>query len=123
MDKNTTGITWAKADYKDVKSLSRELQGVHTLLCFITPQSDPGNTSQKNLIDAAIKAKVKRYAPSEWASYVIQLSRLFAKAYTLGPGQVSNTCHGMLEKARSANTLQISTKMRRFVARQCGADS
>lgn len=57
-----------KADYEDVKGLEDALQGVHTLLCFITPQSDPGNTAQRNLIDAAVKAGVKRYAPSEWAT-------------------------------------------------------
>jgi hypothetical protein len=57
-------------DYEDTEHLAQTLKGVQTLLCFITPQSDPGNTAQKNLIDAAIKANVVRYAPSEWASYV-----------------------------------------------------
>jgi NmrA-like family protein len=56
-------------DYEDTEHLAQTLTGVHTLLCFITPQSDPGNTAQKNLIDAAIKGGVVRYAPSEWASY------------------------------------------------------
>ncbi|KAH8703547.1 hypothetical protein BGW36DRAFT_288746 [Talaromyces proteolyticus] len=63
------GVTWIKANYDDTEGLVEVLQGVHTLLCFITPQSDPGNSSQKNLIDAAIKAGVKRYAPSEWATF------------------------------------------------------
>jgi len=66
--KGADGVTWVKADYNDTSLLVQALQGVHTLLCFITPQSDPGNVSQKNLIDAAVKAGVKRYAPSEWAS-------------------------------------------------------
>lgn len=57
-----------KTDYQDVKKLEYALQGVHTLLCFITPQSDPANSAQKNLIDAAVEAGVKRYAPSEWAT-------------------------------------------------------
>lgn len=57
-----------QVDYEDIAHLTQTLQGVHTLLCFITPQSDPGNCAQKNLIDAAVKAGVVRYAPSEWAT-------------------------------------------------------
>lgn len=63
-------MTAIQVDYHDPEMLERALEDVNTLLCFITPQSDPGNTAQKNLINAAIKAGVKRYAPSEWASYV-----------------------------------------------------
>ncbi|KAK6512592.1 hypothetical protein TWF481_001476 [Arthrobotrys musiformis] len=62
------GVTQIKANYEDLEGLVQVLQGVHTVLCFITAQSDPGNVSQKNLIDAAVKAGVKRYAPSEWAT-------------------------------------------------------
>ncbi|KAK3939634.1 NAD(P)-binding protein [Diplogelasinospora grovesii] len=61
-------ITWIRAEYNDPDQLASALQGVHTLLCFITPQSDPENVAQKNLINAAVKAGVRRYAPSEWAS-------------------------------------------------------
>jgi NmrA-like family len=43
---------------------------VHTVLSFIATQDDPKGTIQRNLIDAAIQAKVKRFAPSEWASCV-----------------------------------------------------
>ena len=64
------GVTWVKANYEAKEELVQALRGVHTLLCFITPQSDPGNSAQKNLIDAAVKAGVKRYAPSEWATSV-----------------------------------------------------
>ncbi|KAH8887614.1 NAD(P)-binding protein [Thozetella sp. PMI_491] len=63
-----SGVRSVKANYEDVDQLVEALRGVHTLLCFITPQSDPGNAAQKNLIDAAVRAGVKRYAPSEWAS-------------------------------------------------------
>ena len=53
----------------DVKSdLVEALQGVHTVLSFIQLLSDPENSSQKNLIDAAVVAGVKRFAPSEWGS-------------------------------------------------------
>ena len=53
----------------DVESeLVEALRGIHTVLSFIQLLSDPGNKSQKNLIDAAIVAGVKRFAPSEWGS-------------------------------------------------------
>jgi hypothetical protein len=57
-----------KVNYEDSKGLVQALQGVHTVLCFIVAQSDPGSASQKNLIDAAVRAGVKRYAPSEWVT-------------------------------------------------------
>lgn len=62
------GLTWAKTNYQDRTQLAGILEGVHTVLSFITPQSDPGNLAQKNLISAAIQAGVKRFAPSEWAT-------------------------------------------------------
>ncbi|CAI6304622.1 unnamed protein product [Periconia digitata] len=67
-EKLAPGVTSAQTTYQSVDELATILKGVHTVLCFITPQSDPGNTSQKTLIDAAVKAGVKRFAPSEWAS-------------------------------------------------------
>ncbi|KAF3926113.1 hypothetical protein ABW21_db0203258 [Orbilia brochopaga] len=60
--------TWARVDYEDINGLTEALRSVHTVLCFITPQSDPGNSAQKSLINAAVEAGVKRYAPSEWAT-------------------------------------------------------
>jgi hypothetical protein len=57
-------------DYTDTEGLAVILNDVHTVLSFITTASDPDNQSQKNLIDAAVRAGVKRFAPSEWASYV-----------------------------------------------------
>ncbi|KAK6508683.1 hypothetical protein TWF506_010762 [Arthrobotrys conoides] len=62
------GVTHVQTTYDDVEELVQVLQGVHTVLCFIVSQSDSGNVSQKNLIDASVKAGVKRYAPSEWAT-------------------------------------------------------
>lgn len=59
-------ITWAKTDYKDKEQLAQILQGTHTLLSFIG--DEPTAPVQKNLIDAAVQAGVKRFAPSEWAS-------------------------------------------------------
>jgi hypothetical protein len=61
-------VTWFKTSYQDLTELTEILQGIHTVLSFIVTQSDPGNISQKNLIDAAVQAGVKRFAPSEWAT-------------------------------------------------------
>jgi hypothetical protein len=61
-------VSWIKTNYQDPKELVEILKDVHTVLSFIVTQSDPGNVSQKNLIDASIQAGVKRLAPSEWAS-------------------------------------------------------
>ncbi|OOF98858.1 hypothetical protein ASPCADRAFT_162634 [Aspergillus carbonarius ITEM 5010] len=64
----TPGLAWVKADYNDPAQLAQILRGVHTVLSFVTTQDDPTSAVQKNLIDAAIQAGVKRFAPSEWAS-------------------------------------------------------
>ncbi|KAF2160733.1 hypothetical protein M409DRAFT_28870 [Zasmidium cellare ATCC 36951] len=61
-------VTGAMTDYQNTQQLDQILRGVHTVLSFITTQSDTDNTAQKNLIDAAIRAGVKRFAPSEWAT-------------------------------------------------------
>ncbi|KAI1105977.1 hypothetical protein F4804DRAFT_302512 [Jackrogersella minutella] len=55
-------------DYNDKAALTETLRGIHTLLSFVQILSDPNQQSQKNLIDAAITAGVKRFAPSEYGS-------------------------------------------------------
>jgi uncharacterized protein YbjT (DUF2867 family) len=60
------GVAWAKVDYTDVGRLAAALRGVDTVLSFIVVSSDPGSVSQKNLVDAAVRAGVRRIAPSEW---------------------------------------------------------
>ncbi|KAF4465899.1 hypothetical protein FALBO_7247 [Fusarium albosuccineum] len=56
-------------NYDDSAELVRVLRGSDVLLCFF-PSFDPATavSRQKNLIDAAIKANVRRFAPSEWAT-------------------------------------------------------
>ncbi|AEO58261.1 hypothetical protein MYCTH_2305464 [Thermothelomyces thermophilus ATCC 42464] len=61
------GTAWVKVDYQDKKGLVRALQGVHTVLSFNVLHTEADFAEQKNLIDAAIEAGVKRFAPSEWA--------------------------------------------------------
>ena len=70
----TPGVIWVKADYEDQKQLAQILQGVHTVLSFIATQEDPASTVQKNLIDAAVQAGVKRFAPSEWSTWAVLIS-------------------------------------------------
>lgn len=55
-------------NYAVKEEVVKALQGIHTVLSFIQLLSDPGNKSQKSLIDASIVAGVKRFAPSEWGS-------------------------------------------------------
>ena len=69
-DIHTPGATSRVVNYAKTSELVEALQGIHTVLSFIQLLSDPGNISQKNLIDAAITAGVKRFAPSEWGRQV-----------------------------------------------------
>ncbi|KFA60217.1 hypothetical protein S40285_07327 [Stachybotrys chlorohalonatus IBT 40285] len=62
------GVEWVQTTYEDELELVKLLQGVHTLLCFFAVHLDGGSATQKRLIDAAVKANVKRYAPSEWST-------------------------------------------------------
>ncbi|CAH0018928.1 unnamed protein product [Clonostachys rhizophaga] len=62
------GVTWTQTSYESESELVQLLKGVDTLLCVFAVHRDPGNATQKMLIDAAIKAGVRRYAPAEWAT-------------------------------------------------------
>jgi uncharacterized protein YbjT (DUF2867 family) len=68
-------VTWIKADYENPKQLAQILQGVDVVLSLIS-ENNAVSITQKNLIDASIQAGVKRFAPSEWASYVSTTPRL-----------------------------------------------
>ena len=60
------GVHWRAVNYNDQSDLIEALRGTHTLLSFLQVLSDPESKSQKILIDAAIAAGVKRFAPSEY---------------------------------------------------------
>lgn len=60
------GVNLRVVNYDDKTELVDALRGIHTALSFIQLVSNSENNSQKNLIDAAIIAGVKRFAPSEW---------------------------------------------------------
>lgn len=59
-------MTLREVNYDDRSGLVEALSGIHTVLSFTQLVSSPENNPQKNLIDAAIVAGVKRFAPSEW---------------------------------------------------------
>lgn len=59
-----------QVDYHDLDRLTAALDGVDVVLSFILPFTDTDNIAQKTLVDACVKAGVRRFAPSEWAVYV-----------------------------------------------------
>lgn len=61
-----TEVVWKVVDYGDKASLTEALQGIHTILSFVQTLWEPEQQTQKNIIDAAIAAGVKRFAPSEF---------------------------------------------------------
>ena len=65
-----SGVELVHVDYTDLAQLTRVLTGVHTVLSFVSEGDDPASPVQKRLIDAAVAAGVKRFAPSEWGTYV-----------------------------------------------------
>jgi hypothetical protein len=74
-----SGVKWIQTDYRSVSELTKVLEGVHTVLSFLSaPPNNQQNSIdvQKRLIDASIRAGVKRFAPSEWVSYVYLLIAL-----------------------------------------------
>ncbi|KAI1403903.1 NAD(P)-binding protein [Hypoxylon fuscum] len=62
------GVKWTQTTYQDKSELVRLFKGVEVVLCFFPVHLDPGNATQKRIIDAAVEAGVKRFAPSEWAA-------------------------------------------------------
>ncbi|KAK7453155.1 hypothetical protein CaCOL14_004998 [Colletotrichum acutatum] len=62
------GVKYIQTSYQDEKELVEILTGVETVLSFIVAHTDPNAETSKRLIDASIKAGVKRFAPSEWAT-------------------------------------------------------
>lgn len=65
-ENSAPGLTWSVVDYDNKLGLSEALSGIHTLLSFVQPLADPEGRVQKTLVDAAVLAGVKRFAPSEY---------------------------------------------------------
>ncbi|OHF03771.1 hypothetical protein CORC01_01090 [Colletotrichum orchidophilum] len=62
------GVKYIQTSYQEENELVEILTGVETVLSFIVAHTDPNAETAKRLIDASIKAGVKRFAPSEWAT-------------------------------------------------------
>jgi hypothetical protein len=63
----TPGVSYQQVDYHDLASLTHALEGFDTCLSFLVAHLDKDNICQKNLIQACITSKVRRFAPSEWS--------------------------------------------------------
>lgn len=94
-----------QTSYGDEAELVNLFEGVETVLCFFAVLNDPGNVVQKRIIDASVKAGVKRYAPAEWATYVVltvhRCLQLLIKIVALNWRAVSILCHGTLANSKS----------------------
>ncbi|KAM0459977.1 hypothetical protein ACHAO4_002103 [Trichoderma viride] len=66
-DLETRGVVVRIVDYASHEQLTKALEGVHTVLSCIWTFDSVVLTSQLALLAAAKEAKVKRFAPSEWA--------------------------------------------------------
>jgi len=66
-DLTAKGADVVQVDYSNHASLVKELQGVHTVISSLISLDDSCIQSQINLLNACLEAKVKRFAPSEFA--------------------------------------------------------
>ncbi|CEF73961.1 hypothetical protein FGSG_01773 [Fusarium graminearum PH-1] len=83
-------VEWIRTDFSDKVELVNILEDVETVLCFFAVHLDPGSENQKRLIDAAIEAGVKRFAPSEWGPGVKLAESLDALSWYSGKIEVVN---------------------------------
>jgi hypothetical protein len=64
-----TGVVWKQVDYDDETALIDAMQGIDTVLSFLAIfDTNVAFELHKKLINAAIEAGVRRFAPSEWAT-------------------------------------------------------
>ncbi|KAK2600317.1 hypothetical protein QQS21_004958 [Conoideocrella luteorostrata] len=84
------GVRWVRTNYEGKDELVRILQGAHTVLCFFAVHHDAGSETQKRLIDAAIEAGVRRYAPSEWSRGDKVQMAIDPMPWYAGKGEISN---------------------------------
>ena len=62
-------VLWKQVDYDDQASLVDAMKGIDTVLSFLaTADMTVATEVHKKLIDAAMEAGVRRFAPSEWAA-------------------------------------------------------
>lgn len=61
------GVQWVQTTFKDKAQLVKLFSDVEVVLNFIVVNNDPDSEVATLLIDAAVEAGVRRFAPSEWA--------------------------------------------------------
>ncbi|PSR84344.1 NmrA-like protein [Coniella lustricola] len=61
------GVTISETDLNDVPALRTALDGTTTLVSALNGLSDVILTAQRNLLDAAVQAHVRRFIPSDYA--------------------------------------------------------
>ena len=109
-------------NYQDATELAEMLKGVHTVLSFITSDADKDNVSQRNLINACVQSGVKRFAPSEWASYVFPGHFIMHIVSIQYPSTLTHKDRHssifliILARPTSANTLPTLTSTRRYAS-------
>ena len=64
---NIKDVEIVPVDYSNHVSLVKHLQGVHTVIVTLISIDESCIDAQVNLLNACLEAKVKRFAPSEWA--------------------------------------------------------
>ncbi|GKU07437.1 unnamed protein product [Fusarium langsethiae] len=63
------GVAWKQVDYDDESALVDSMKGIDTVLSFLAIfNTNVAFELHKKLINAAIEAGVRRFAPSEWAT-------------------------------------------------------
>ncbi|GKU09182.1 unnamed protein product [Fusarium langsethiae] len=63
------GVAWKQVDYDDESTLVDAMRGIDTVLSFLAIfNTNVAFELHKKLINAAIEAGVRRFAPSEWAT-------------------------------------------------------
>jgi uncharacterized protein YbjT (DUF2867 family) len=63
------GIAWRQVDYDDEPALVDAMKDIDTVLSFLAIfNTNVAFELHKKLINAAIEAGVRRFAPSEWAT-------------------------------------------------------
>ncbi|KAI1138895.1 NAD(P)-binding protein [Hypoxylon sp. FL0543] len=94
------GVKWVQTTYGDKSELVSLFKGVETVLSLFPVHPDAGNATQKRLIDAAVDAGVKRFAPSEWATGVKLESSLEFIPWYAGKIEIAHYLESLNKKKR-----------------------
>ncbi|KAF4809431.1 hypothetical protein CGCSCA5_v011370 [Colletotrichum siamense] len=91
-----SGVKFATVDYSSVEGLAAALRGQDAVVSTV---SKGGLLTQKTVIDASIKAGVKRYIPSDWGTFTTDPKAQRELVPVLGP--MLDVQRYLAEKART----------------------